>query len=87
MAVAVDWLDVAAPGPTLLRFGPVVMELVTGESTVSGKVWANVEVLVVGDSPGAMPFTTTGTGSSFSTAVTSGSGSGAMGGFGSSREG
>ena len=57
LAVAGDWLDV---GTFLCRSRPVLAEPVMGESTVSGNPSATMDVLDVGGSAGATPFTSTG---------------------------
>lgn len=74
MAVAGDWLDVPAAGTFLLRSGPEIVDPVTGWSTASGNLSVIMEVLDVGGSAGAIPFTSTGGEGSWGSGAISGSG-------------
>ncbi len=74
MAVAGDWLDVPTTGPFLLGSSTELVEPVTGESRQSGNLSVTMEVLDVGGSAGATPFTSTGPEGSGGSGVISGSG-------------
>lgn len=74
MAVAVVWVEAPATGPFLLLSTAEFVVLVTGESMVSGNLLAMMEVLEVGGSAGATPFTSTGAEGSWGSGGTSDSG-------------
>lgn len=87
LAVAGDRFVLPDAGTFLLRSTSEFVEFGTAESTKSATLWATMEVLDVGGSAGATPFTIEGVDGSWGSHVTAGSGWGEAGGFGSSKDG
>lgn len=85
--MAAGWLDASTTGCFLFRSSPEFVEPETEELTVSGNLSVTTDIVGVGTSAGATPFTSGGAESSCSSGLTSGSGGGGLGGFGSSRDG